>query len=157
VPAKALGSNDSYIRTLRTLHWSLVLVHSHLAIHLRGAPGNVPSQDATLATNQIVKDRDDNLAIAVGLATTSRSRAPPVTIYRCCSLNCDCDHCWPKPLAEWTEADKAEQIPPGLGCLISLWPLCCVQPQISAASVVRGRLGGNTEYTGVPQDCQRGS
>jgi hypothetical protein len=71
VPAKALGSNDSYIRTLRTLHWSLVLVHSHLAIHLRGAPGNVPSQDATLATNQIVKDRDDNLAIVVGLATTS--------------------------------------------------------------------------------------
>ena len=27
VPAKALGSNDSYIRTLRTLHWSLVLEH----------------------------------------------------------------------------------------------------------------------------------
>ena len=25
VPAKALGSNDSYIRTLRTLNWSLVL------------------------------------------------------------------------------------------------------------------------------------
>jgi hypothetical protein len=32
----------------------------------------------------------------------------------------------PKPFAEWTEAEKAEQIPPGLGCLISLWPLDCL-------------------------------
>ena len=75
-----------------------MLPHS---IHLRGTTGGMLSQDATLTTSKLSK-----IMLRTARAARHRSQSTGLSIHNAKIRRCS--HC------EWTEAGKAESIPPGI-------------------------------------------